>query len=48
MFVNLEPCNTYGLTPDCESAVIGSGISKIVYSIQDLTTKQNKRKTNTS
>ena len=29
MFVNLEPCNTYGLTPDCESAVISSGISKL-------------------
>ena len=41
MFVNLEPCNTYGLTPDCESAVISSGISKIVYSIQDPNNKQN-------
>ena len=41
MFVNLEPCNTYGLTPDCESAVISSGISKIIYSIQDPNNKEN-------
>ena len=41
MFVNLEPCNTHGLTPDCESAVVSSGISKIIYSTQDPNKKNN-------
>jgi diaminohydroxyphosphoribosylaminopyrimidine deaminase/5-amino-6-(5-phosphoribosylamino)uracil reductase len=36
MYVTLEPCNHYGVTRPCTSAIIKSKISEVVYSIKDI------------
>lgn len=35
MYLNLEPCCHYGMTPPCTDAIIEAGISKVVFSIFD-------------
>lgn len=35
LYVTLEPCSSHGKTPPCTEAIIGTGISRVVYGITD-------------
>ena len=36
MYVTLEPCNHQGKTPPCTKSIIKSGISELIYSMEDI------------
>jgi len=36
MYLTLEPCNHYGKTPPCTKNIIKSGISELIYSMDDI------------
>jgi len=35
LYVNLEPCAHYGLTPPCTQALINAGVSEVYYAVSD-------------
>ena len=43
LYVNLEPCSSYGKTPPCVDAIIKSGIKKVIVAVKDPNPKHNGR-----
>ena len=43
MYITLEPCNHYGQTPPCTKEIIKNKINEVIYSIDDIDKKVNKK-----
>jgi len=43
LYLNLEPCCHYGKTPPCTDAILGAGISRVVFGIHDPDVKMRGR-----
>ncbi len=43
VYITLEPCSHYGVTPPCTKALIKSKVKKVVYSIEDADKRSFKR-----
>ena len=39
MYITLEPCNHYGVTPPCTKEIIKNKIKEVIYSINDIDKK---------
>ena len=39
IYITLEPCNHYGITPPCTNEIIKNKISEVIYSIEDIDKK---------
>ena len=43
VYLTLEPCSHYGLTPPCTSALIKAKVNKVIYSHNDIDSRSANR-----